>query len=355
LEEERDQNEGDKEFERGFMTMKTLEVSSHSGISLKNILFATDFSEASEAALPYAAAISCRYESRLHIVHAISPLGYIVPSEPAGEVTIESMHQAVLQDARERMQSIASRLKNIPHHTYVREGELWDRLSDIIRTQEIDLLVVGTHARTGVEKLVLGSKAEEILRQAPCPVLIVGPNIAGRAKLTAIQSADANLPPVEISLRQIVYATDFSPESLAAAPFATSLAQEFQSKVTLLHVLGKYTELDRQPRPSELALQRLEKLVPEEARLWCSPRPVVQFGPPAECILQEAQDSRADLIVLGVRATDRHLGAATHLPWATAHKVIAHAHCPVLTLPFTAAPVARKEGDRFYEFGGMIP
>ena len=327
------------------MKMETLEISSHSGISLRNILLATDFSEASEAAMPYAAAISRRYESRLHIVHAMLPLVYMVPFEPGGEITIESLHQAALQDARQRMQSIASRLKHIPHQTYVREGGLWDRLSDIIRTQEIDLLVVGTHARTGVEKLVLGSKAEEILRQAPCPVLIVGPNIAGRAKLTAIKSADANLPPVEISLRQIVYSTDFSAESLAAAPFATSLAQEFQSRLTLLHVLGKHTELDRRPRPIELALQRLEKLVPEEARLWCSPRPVVQFGVPAERILQEAQDSRADLIVLGVRRADRHLGAATHLPWATAHKVIAHAHCPVLTIPFTAALAARKEGD----------
>jgi len=336
------------------MEVNTLEVSSHSGISLKNILFATDFSEASEAALPYAAAISRRYESQLHIVHAMSPLGYIVPSEPAGEVTIEALHQAGLQDARERMQSIASRLKNIPHHTYVREGELWDTLSDIIRAQEIELLVVGTHARTGVEKLVLGSKAEEILRQAPCPVLIVGPNIAGRAKMSAIKGADANLPPVEISLQQIVYATDFTPESLDAARFATSLAQEFQSKVTLLHALGKHTGPDRRLQV-EMALQKLEKLVPEEARLWCLPRTVVQFGAPPECILQEAQDSGADLIVLGVRAVDRHLGAATHLPWAIAHKVIAHAHCPVLTIPFKAALPAREEEDRFYEFGGMIP
>ena len=337
------------------MKTKAIEVSSHSGIFLKNILFATDFSEASQAALPYAAAISHRYESQLHIVHVMSPAGYIVPSEPAGAVTIESMHRAAIADARERMQTLASHLKTIPYHTYVREGELWNSLSEIIRTHKIDLLVVGTHGRTGAEKLVLGSKAEEILRQAPCPVLTVGPNLAGRAKLIAIKSADANLLPVEISLRQIVYATDFSPESLAAAPFATSLAQEFQARVTLLHVLGKYTDMERRPRPVDLALQRLEKLVPEEASLWCSPRPAVQFGPPAECILQEAQDSKADLIVLGVRAPGRHLVAATHLPWATAHKVITQAHCPVLTIPFAAALQATKEREGFYEFGGMIP
>jgi nucleotide-binding universal stress UspA family protein len=335
--------------------MKTLEVTSHAGISLKNILFATDFSEASQAALPYAAAISRRYHSQLHVVHVMSPAGYIVPSEPAGGVTIEAMHQAALADARQRMETLASHLKTIPHHTYVREGEVWESLSDLIQTHEIDLLIVGTHGRTGVEKLVLGSKAEEILRQAPCPVLTVGPKIGGTVKLTAIANEGKDLAPLEISLHQIVYATDFSPESLAAAPFAASLAQEFQARLTLLNVIEKYTDMDRRPGPIDLALQRLEKLVPEEASVWCSPRPSVQFGPPADCILQEAQDFKADLIVLGVRAAAGHLGAATHLPWATAHKVIARAHCPVLTIPFNTTLHPKEVREGFYEFGEILP
>jgi nucleotide-binding universal stress UspA family protein len=86
------------------------------------------------------------------------------------------------------------------------------------------------------------------------------------------------------------------------------VVQEFQAKVTLLHVIEKHTDMDRQPGPIDLALQRLEKLVPEEASLWCSPRPTVQIGPPADCILQEALDTRADLIVLGVRVASGNLG-----------------------------------------------
>ena len=70
-------------------------------------------------------------------------------------------------------------------------------------------------------------------------------------------------------------------------------------------------DIDRQPGPIDLALQRLEKLVPEEASLWCSPRSSVQFGPPADCILQEALDTEADLIVLGVRAAKQSHCAAT--------------------------------------------
>jgi len=330
--------------------MKLLEVSSHTGISLKNILFATDFSEPSAAALPYAAAISRRYDSQLHVVHVMPPASYMVPTAPIDPITIESMHETACADAHQRMDALASHLTTVPHHIYVRHGSVWEGLSDIIRTREIDLLIVGTHGRTGVEKLVLGSKAEEILRRAPCPVLTVGSKVSGRAKLPAIEGEGNDVPPVEIAVRQIVYATDFSLEALAAAPFATSLAQEFQARLTLLHVIEKYTDMARGPLPIDLALQRLENLVPEEASLWCSPRASVQFGPPADRILQEALNSRADLIVLGVRPVPGHLGAATHLPWATAHKVIAHAHCPVLTIPLTVALQREQVRDGFHEF-----
>jgi nucleotide-binding universal stress UspA family protein len=335
--------------------MKTLEVTSHAGISLKNILFATDFSEASEAALPYAAAIARRYDSQLHIAHIVSPASYIIPAPPGDLITVDSLHEAALADARQRMETLASHLETVPHHTYVREGEVWQSLSEMILAHEIDLLVLGTHGRTGVQKLLLGSTAEEMLRLAACPVLTVGPKIAGRAKLPAIEGEGKDLSPVEISVRQIVYATDFSPESLAAAPFATSLAQEFQSKLTLLHVIERCKDKDHETEPIDLALQRLRKLVPEEASLWCSPRPAVQIGPTADCILQEALDTTADLIVLGVRSAAGHLGAATHLPWATAHRVVAQAHCPVLTIPFSVALESRKEREGFYEFGGVIP
>jgi nucleotide-binding universal stress UspA family protein len=257
-------------------------------------------------------------------------------------------------DVRQRMETLASHLKTVPHHTYVREGEVWESLSEIIQIHEIDLLVVGTRGRTGVEKLLLGSKAEEILRLAPCPVLTVGPKIASRAKLTEIEGEGKDLKPVEISVGQIVYATDFSLESLAAAPFATSLAQEFQAKLTLLHGIEKHTDKHNHSGPIDLALQRLEKLVPEEASLWCSPRPAVQVGPPADCILQEALAARADLIVLGVRVPSVNLGAATHLPWTTAHKVIVQAHCPVLTIPCNTTLHPKEVREGFYEFGEIL-
>ena len=120
-------------------------------------------------------------------------------------------------------------------------------------------------------------------------------------------------------------------------------------------MIERCKDKDHQTELIDLALQRLEKLVPEEASLWCSPRPVVQIGSPADCILQEALDTRADLIVLGVRAASGNLGAATHLPWATAHQVIAEAHCPVLMIPHNATLQPKECPEGLYEFTEILP
>ena len=166
-------------------------------------------------------------------------------------------------------------------------------------------MIVGTHGRTGVGKLLLGSKAEEILRQAPCPVLTVGPKVSGRAKLPALAAEAKEIAPVEIAVRQIVYATDFSPESLAAALFATSLAQEFQAKLTLLHVIEKFTDKDRRPKPLELMLQGWRNWCRRKLGCGARPGPQSNSARPRSAYSRKLWTSRADLIVLGVRAGSR--------------------------------------------------
>jgi nucleotide-binding universal stress UspA family protein len=309
--------------------MNILEQKTSTRIALNNVLFATDFSAAAEAALPYAVAICRRYGSTLHAVHVIPEFNILVHAETVNPVTFESAYEAELHDARERMKHLRPDLEGIPHHTYIHRGKLWNVLSQILSEERIDLLIVGTHGRTGVGKLLMGSVAEEIVRQATCPVLTVGPNASGRIK-QEFQTDGKDFAPAELELRQILFATDFTPESLAGAPFAISLAEEFQARLALLHVIEEH---DRErPSPTEWALERLGRLVPSEASLWCKAESFVKFGSPAECILQAASEHNPDLIVLGVRPAGRRLGAVTHLPWATAHKVIAHASCPVLTV-----------------------
>ncbi len=285
-------------------------------VQLRNILLATDFSSASAAALDYALSVARRYDSRLYVAHVISTdICRMVAPEAVLGVSEQARRYAEQQMAN---LLVSGRLRGVPHQVLLAEGELWPTLSEMLPKHEIDLVVVGTHGRTGIRKLLLGSTAEEIFRLAPTPVLTVGPR-------TQIEV------PSEAGLRRILYATDFSPDSERAAAYALSLAQEHQAQLTLLHVLKEPVEAS----PQNAALlqsffaRRLRGLVPAEAALWCDPELAIESGSPAEAILKAALDRQADLIVLGVRRTANFPG---HLPPATAYKVVCQAHCPVLTV-----------------------
>lgn len=203
----------------------------------------------------------------------------------------------------------------------IKEGDLWSSLASVLEENDVDLVVIGTRGRSGIAKLVLGSVAEEIFRQAPCPVMTVGPDTAPAGKRDG-------------QIKRILFATDFGPTSGAAAPYAVSLAQEFQAHLTLLHVTAepKPGELVEPPDSVQSFYELLHKFVPAEAELWCVPEYLVEKGDPAEKILEVAARTGAELIILGVRQPSGFPGAATHLPIATAHKVVAHATCPVLTI-----------------------
>ena len=311
--------------------MNLLEEQLGTAVAIKNILFATDFSEVSEAALPYVTALSLRYGSTVHVVHVLPEATFVRPS-PVDPVIFGSIYEQAHSGAQEKIQRLSDRLRGFPHQTYVRHGKVCDALSEIIREQEIDLLVAGTHGRTGLGKLVMGSVAEEIFRQAPCPVLTVGPGVASTQGVRGARH-DHELSPVQIKLRQIFCATDFKPNSADTVPYAVSLAREFQARLTLLHVIEDYGDrLHEHPGPIDIALRKMEELLPGDAGLRYPPELLAEFGTPAELILQTASERDSDLIVLGVQSAAGHIGAATHLGGSTAHKVVVGANCPVLTV-----------------------
>lgn len=126
-----------------------------------------------------------------------------------------------------------------------------------------------------------------------------------------------------------MFATDFSAGSLHALPFALSLAEENQARLTLLHVIP-LVPMQHQVWASGNTRKRLEELIPPDAADWCRPETVVRFEFPAEGILRAAEAVSADLIVMGVHK--RAPRASSHLPWAIAYEVVCHAHCPVLTV-----------------------
>lgn len=295
--------------------MKTLDA--RKLISLKNILFATDFSTASAAALPYAIEIARRYGAKVYGVHVSKPRVY--PLAPAATwVTLAEADEQLATEGKKRLENS---LAGVPNEVIFQEGNVWRVLSAIIEKNEIDMVVIGTRGLSGVDRFLLGSVAEVIFRHAPCPVLTVGPEVSVDPERVA-------------DMPEILYATDFSQASLAAAPYAISLAQEHEARLALLHVIEAPKAGDL-VHPEELvnaSVSRLRHLVPEDAEFWCEPAYSVELGEPAEKILDVAKRRKAGLIVLGVRCPKGSLSATTHLARATAYKVVSHAKCPVLTV-----------------------
>jgi len=299
-------------------------------LSVRNVLFATDFSAASEAALPYATAICRRFGSALHVAHVLSDVNVLMMTGGVDYVSMGTIYEDAHTEAKEKVDQITGRLEGIANHAHIRHGQVWKNLAAIIDENDIDLVVLGTHGRTGVGRLLLGSVAEDILRHSPCPVLTVGPNVAGRAKLPEFGKGE-DLAPIELELRQIVCAASFVPDAPRIVGYATRLAEEFMSRLTLMHVLEDYTQLGSRPGPIEKGVDWLRSLLPANAALQYAPEIVLEYGAVAEAILKKAADREADLLVMGARSTD-DLVAATHLPWHTAHQLLVHAHCPVLTV-----------------------
>jgi len=292
-------------------------VAAKARIALKNILFATDFSPAAEGALPYAIGLAQQYGAKIHGVHVRFPATYPIVGPEAMPQVIEAAEEQAKFEAKQMHEM----LESVPHEVTVTEGDLWPTLSEIVSKQNTDLIVMGTHGRTGLSRALLGSAAEEVFRKASCPVLTVGPHVS--------HNTDRRL-----AMKEILFATDFSPESLAALPYAVSLAQEHQSNLTLLNVSGKSEigELVHAGQYKESTMRRLQSLVPAGAELWCEPKCRVEEGPEAEKIMEVAIALGADLIVLGVRKPQGGVGATTHLLQSIAHQVVATAQCPVLTV-----------------------
>jgi nucleotide-binding universal stress UspA family protein len=288
-----------------------------SRISLRNILYATDFSPAAEAALPYAIGLARRYGGTVHALHVRFPATYPV----VGPEAMPQIMQAAEEQAKMEAQQLHQMLTGIPHEVSVGEGEVWPMVNEIATEHKADLIVIGTHGRKGVTRVLLGSVAEEIFRKSPVPVLTVGPHV----------SKDTER---RLEMKEILFATDFSRESLAALPFAVSMAQEHQARLTLMHVVSppKVGELVHAEQYAESILRQLRNLVPAGAEAWCEPNCRVEHGHEAEKIMEAANALGADLIVIGVRGAEGGVGAATHLLQSIAHKVVTEARCPVLTV-----------------------
>jgi nucleotide-binding universal stress UspA family protein len=277
-------------------------------VRIQNLLFATDLSHASASAIPYVLEFARIYGARVCAVHVRT-----------------GNWDKTQEGEADRLREV---LKGVPHEFLVvpggpialkERGDTPTTLLGLVGTKNIDLIVVGTHGRSGLGRVLIGSVAETMVREASCPVLTVGPRLMFEPKWS-------------LKIKEVLYATDLTPSSEGASQYAISLAQESEARLTILNVVSEPTvvELVKSERLVTSTMQRMRELIPPETELSCQPNCIVEFGNPAEKILDMAAGYKADIIVLGIRP--HSVGAATHLLRPTAHRVIAGATCPVLTV-----------------------
>lgn len=277
-------------------------------ISLKNILLATDFSSGSDVALKHALAVSARHSAQVHAIHVAAPDCYQLLDPEAFALTF----QGWAGKSRNQPEILRGLMEGLPSAVPLRPGPVWQVISEIVKRNQIDLLVLASHGRHGIPRMVLGSVAEDVFRNVSCPVLTVGPDV---------EACPAN----HLNVQNVLLATHFEPNSLAPA-YARWVANKFRAELTVLHVAD-----ERQRTIKTDLMTQMRSIVPEDGSFWHKATFVIAYGLPSSRILDVARRIKPDLIVLGARHPEP-ARINSHLPWATAARVIAEAPCPVLTV-----------------------
>jgi nucleotide-binding universal stress UspA family protein len=276
-------------------------------LQFNNVLYATDFRHDAELALP---SLARKYDSKLYVVNVVDVSPF---STPAPTNAMRAVEAQAIREAKEASLALAPSFDQLPHEMLICKGDVWKEISRVLEEKHVDLIVLGTHGRAGVTKIVLGSVAENIFRHALCPVLTVGPHI--------------HREPDRFShLHSILVPTDFSEESAAAISCAVSFALANQSRLYLLHVAPS-AEM-----PEHSLKHVLRNLIPADADFAFAPKVFLDAGVPSQKILDLADELAVDLIVLGVKPPALFRGTSIHQTMATACKVVSGAGCPVMTV-----------------------
>ncbi len=294
--------------------MATVAIASTS-IGIHRLLIATDLSHKSDAV------VSCGIEfARLFGAHA--DIAYVLPTDefalagPDGMVAGREAARRDLLELKSRLRRNAAYDDDSDEALTLLEGPVAECLLQCARDTQIDLMVVGTHGRGGLGKVLLGSVAEKVFRHSPVPVLTIGPNFRHTQRSN--------------SVHEILAPCDLTPKSHPAVRFACDLARAHHSRLTVLYVLegaSQGTRIDPD-RVKGGIRERLADIVGRKADgLDVNYR--VEFGGVASAILDVASEVKAELIVLGVRPST---GVFDRFQWPVAYELVREATCPVLTI-----------------------
>jgi nucleotide-binding universal stress UspA family protein len=302
-------------------------------VAIDRVLCPVDLSSCSRAALQHALAIARWYEAKVTALHVFRQVQVVDTAAAALGAGLYAPPVALPEvDRNEVQRHVAEFVVHTPGagDVEVHTCEGINVREEILREAEAidaDLLVLGSHGLTGVKRLVLGSVAENVLRHSPRPVLIV-PTHASEAQSSGVP------------FKRIVCAVDFDADSYRALRYAFDLAQESDAQLTLLHAVGmpavhvgaEDLTIDAESIRDTVmrnARDRLDRLVPDDARAYCTVQAEVVEGQAHQAVLGLATEVNADLIIMGV-----HSRAALDVALfgSTTHAVVRGAYCPVLTV-----------------------
>lgn len=291
-------------------------------VELNRILCPIDFSPFSEHALVFAMRMAKWYDAKLHVLHVMPPMPPSTVSELASAsraLTARNL-TAAIERSRVAGVDVSSEI--------IESAEAAAKILAVANGFDADLIVTGSHGRSGVQRVLLGSVVESLLHKSGRPILAIPSHIEPRR----INAAAA--------FKRVLCAVDFAGSSLAALAFAFSIAEECDAKLTLLHAIELPPELlhpapgidVERLRAGEEAdsRARLAALIPEHARDYCTVETAVVEGSASRQILRMSAAEDADLIVLGVHGRN-----AFDLAFfgSNSKDVIRQAHCPVLVVP----------------------
>jgi nucleotide-binding universal stress UspA family protein len=279
------------------------------------ILFAAEI-PANESAFASALAQAAEFGAKLILFHASEMRVALAPKRAAA---LSYDGAAVARAVTERLGPLAERAvqAGVECEMVVRLGLATDQLPAFLYEREIDRVVIGAHSPGPIGKLLVGSVAEAVLRAAREPVYVVGPEV--------LDAGYSNF-----AIRTILCGVSLHESSTALAAFAAELAAEHNARLVLQHTI----------RPQELAevlagqsIEEVEaelvSLIPPELQGRIAVQAIVTPGDPTEELLSQGRAQQADLIVLGAQGASAFAAVARH---GVVYKVLAHAHCPVMTL-----------------------
>jgi nucleotide-binding universal stress UspA family protein len=293
------------------------------------ILFASEI-PANKKAFAFALAQATEFGANLILFHAYDTL-VVAASETSGIRYYD--YAAAARAEMKQLEPLAMRVRDagISCEVVVRPGLAADQVLAFLREREIDRVVMGTHSPGPIGKLLVGSVAEAVLRTANVPVQIVGPDV--------VDGTYRNF-----ATRTILCAVSMQEASYLVADFAAGLAEQHNARLVLQHVIKPQERAEVLAGRSIDQLEGdLHSLVPVELLDKILVQTIVVPGDPTEELLYQARAQQADLIVLGAQGASAFAAVTRH---GVVYKVLAHAHCPVITLSPAVLANAGTHGEK---------